>query len=84
MSRIIHQQLWGYNVEEKLLVGVREQKRFNTTAADNGFAYGGEVVSLTLRPPFTTRKIPGIFICHVVNVPVSLIGWAYNVTLVAH
>jgi hypothetical protein len=28
----MHQQLWGYNVEEKLYLGVREQKRLNTTA----------------------------------------------------
>jgi hypothetical protein len=26
----MHQQLWGYKVEEKLYVGVREQKRLNT------------------------------------------------------
>jgi hypothetical protein len=28
----MHQQLWGYKVEEKLYVGVREQKRLSTTA----------------------------------------------------
>jgi hypothetical protein len=28
---IIHQQLWGYKVEAKLNLGVREQKRLNTT-----------------------------------------------------
>jgi hypothetical protein len=28
----MHQQLWGYKVEDKLYVGVREQKRLNTTA----------------------------------------------------
>jgi hypothetical protein len=27
----MHQHLWGYKVEEKLYVGVREQKRLNTT-----------------------------------------------------
>jgi hypothetical protein len=26
----MHQQLWGYKVEEKLDVGVREQKTLNT------------------------------------------------------
>jgi hypothetical protein len=26
----MHQQLWGYKVDEKLYVGVREQKRLNT------------------------------------------------------
>jgi hypothetical protein len=31
---IIHQQLWGYNVEEKLYLGVREQKKLNTTGVD--------------------------------------------------
>jgi hypothetical protein len=32
----IHQQLWGYKVEEKLYLGVREQKRLNTTELDKG------------------------------------------------
>jgi hypothetical protein len=27
---IMHQQIWGYKVEEKLYLGVREQKRLNT------------------------------------------------------
>jgi hypothetical protein len=30
----MYQQLWGYKVEEKLYLGVREQKRLNTTAID--------------------------------------------------
>jgi hypothetical protein len=31
----MHQQLWGYKVEEKLYVGVREQKRLNITDVTN-------------------------------------------------
>jgi hypothetical protein len=31
----MHQQLWGYKVQEKLYVRVREQKRLNTTELDN-------------------------------------------------
>jgi hypothetical protein len=27
----MHQQLWWYKVEDKLYLGVREQKRLNTT-----------------------------------------------------
>jgi hypothetical protein len=30
----MHQQLWGYKVEEKLYVGVRKEKNFNTTAGN--------------------------------------------------
>jgi hypothetical protein len=30
----MYQQLWGYKVEEKLYLGVREQKRLNTTDLD--------------------------------------------------
>jgi hypothetical protein len=30
----MYQQLWGYKVEEKLYLGLREQKRLNTTALD--------------------------------------------------
>jgi hypothetical protein len=28
----MHQQFWGYKVEEKLYLGVHKQKRLNTTA----------------------------------------------------
>jgi hypothetical protein len=31
----MHQQLWGYTVEEKLYVGVREQKRLNTAVLEH-------------------------------------------------
>jgi hypothetical protein len=47
---IIHQQLWGYRVEDKLHLGVREQKRFNTTLLDNWLIVDGDVVRFTLRP----------------------------------
>jgi len=30
----MYQQLWGYKVEEKLYLGVREQKRLNTTGVE--------------------------------------------------
>jgi hypothetical protein len=30
----MYQKLWGYKVEEKLYLGVREQKRLNTTDID--------------------------------------------------
>jgi hypothetical protein len=30
----MHKQLWGYKVEEKLYVGVRKQKRLNTTVLE--------------------------------------------------
>jgi hypothetical protein len=31
----MHQQLWGYKVEEKLYLRVREQKRLNTIGVDD-------------------------------------------------
>jgi hypothetical protein len=31
----MYQQLWGYKVEEKLYLGVREQKRLNTTVLNH-------------------------------------------------
>jgi hypothetical protein len=37
----MYQQLWGYKVEEKLCLGVREQKRLNTTAIDNHWGSDG-------------------------------------------
>jgi hypothetical protein len=30
----MYQQLWGYKVEEKLYLGVREQKMLNITALE--------------------------------------------------
>jgi hypothetical protein len=30
----MYQQLWGYKVEEKLYLGVREQNRLNTTVLE--------------------------------------------------
>jgi hypothetical protein len=34
----MYQQLWEYKVEEKLYLGVREQKRLNTTALEYAHA----------------------------------------------
>jgi hypothetical protein len=31
----MYQQLWGYKVEDKFYLGVREQKRLNTTGLNN-------------------------------------------------
>jgi hypothetical protein len=31
----MYQQLWEYKVEEKLYLGVREQKRLNTTGLEH-------------------------------------------------
>ena len=30
----MHEQLWGYKVEEKIYLGVRKRKRLNITALD--------------------------------------------------
>jgi hypothetical protein len=39
----MQQQLWGYKVEEKLYLGVRKQKRLNTTGVEHRFAlFSGE------------------------------------------
>jgi hypothetical protein len=35
----MYQQLWGYKAEEKLYLGVREQKRLNTTGLDSSAAH---------------------------------------------
>jgi hypothetical protein len=31
----MYQQLWGYKVEDKLYLGVREQKRLNASAVED-------------------------------------------------
>jgi hypothetical protein len=36
----MHQQLWGYKVEEKLHVGVREQKKMLTVSDFHNFTFG--------------------------------------------
>jgi hypothetical protein len=33
----MYQQLWGYKVEDKLYLGVREQKRLYTTGIDEWY-----------------------------------------------
>jgi hypothetical protein len=50
---VIHKQLWRYEVEEKLHLGVRQPKWFNTTVVDNRLTNGGKVISLTRRLRFT-------------------------------
>jgi hypothetical protein len=37
MTWIIHLQLWGYKLKHKLYLGVREQKRLDTTGLHNSF-----------------------------------------------
>jgi hypothetical protein len=40
----MYQQLWGYKVEKKLYLGLREQKRLNTTGlVDTVLAIGPKV-----------------------------------------
>jgi hypothetical protein len=41
----MHQQLWGYKVEEKLYLGVREQTRLNITDLHHAFL----LISIKLR-----------------------------------
>jgi hypothetical protein len=45
----MYQQLWGYKVEEKLYLGVRKQKRLNTT----GLLDAGKEVCLEVNPEKT-------------------------------
>jgi hypothetical protein len=40
----MYQQLWGYKVEEKLYLGVREQKRLNTTVLENRWTNVDEIL----------------------------------------
>jgi hypothetical protein len=48
----MHQQLWGYKVEEKLYLGVREQKRLNTT----GLGYQSLGIPFATRVQFKARN----------------------------
>jgi hypothetical protein len=45
----MNQQLWGYKVEEKLYLGVREQKRLNTTGLTREYFQHRQRVSRTLK-----------------------------------
>jgi hypothetical protein len=55
----------GYKVEDKLHLGVHEQKRLNATSLDNRITNGGDVVSLTRRLLFNPQNgsISGIHLC---------------------
>jgi hypothetical protein len=50
----MYQQLWGYKVEEKLYLGVREQKRLNTTALNDNLEV--PVYFLKAKQGYTVRK----------------------------
>jgi hypothetical protein len=65
----MHQQLRGYKYEDKLYLGVREQKRLNTTAlvhqevkapriSRQSAHEGGKVVSPRHRPPLPPKRYP--------------------------
>ena len=48
----MHQQLWGYKVENKLYLGVGEQKRLNTTDLDYAITVFFQILS---KSSFTSR-----------------------------
>jgi hypothetical protein len=52
----MHQQLWGYKVEEKLYVGVREQKRLTTTGIHHAEAEGNNAQQTLLPVQFHTAS----------------------------
>ena len=55
----MHQQLWGYKVEDKLRLGVRERKRLNTTALDNCYyrpQLDWKVFIVAVNPAFFLRS----------------------------
>jgi hypothetical protein len=55
---IMYQQLWGYKVEKKLYLGVREQKRLHTTALDRAATgIGGYVYSLQINILLYTYRL---------------------------
>jgi hypothetical protein len=56
----MYQQLWGYRVEEKLYLGVREQKRFNTTAAEHvNTVVQKDRCTLHTTRPIVPYEVPG-------------------------
>jgi hypothetical protein len=56
----MHQQLWGYKVEEKLYLGVREQKRLNTAVLQ--CAVGAHCrYTCTVVPRFTALRFAALF-----------------------
>jgi hypothetical protein len=58
----MHQQLWGYNVEEKLYVGVREKnKRLNTTVLED-----------QVSNPILEFGYPGGFLCFIYVVKANI------------
>jgi hypothetical protein len=69
----MYQQLWGYKVEEKLYLGVRGQKRLNTTALNHGISIGS---SINIRTPVCNGpyNIEGLFcpcVCRFIQPSVS-------------
>jgi hypothetical protein len=65
----MYQKLWGYKVEEKLYLGVREQKRLNTTALEPTHIWVGQdptdvktYFTLLLKPKLKRPPCRRIFI----------------------
>ena len=54
----MHQQLWGYKVEGKLYVGVREQKRLNTAGLEHCHKMSSGNASSLGRLAWSGTKLP--------------------------
>jgi hypothetical protein len=62
----MHQQLWGYKVEEKLYLGVRERKRLNTTALDRsttGIVLSNVIALIHSLQPEVSYSVSGCSLC---------------------
>jgi hypothetical protein len=69
--------LWTDVSEKRIASTVRVEKSASEEpewAGGSKFTDGGEVVSLTSRPPFTSRKIPGTHFCQSLTQTQSLIA----------
>jgi hypothetical protein len=58
----MYQQLWGYKVEDKLYLGVREQKRLNTTDIDHKKSTGKMTKAIKMGPVIQALQLKALFV----------------------
>jgi hypothetical protein len=65
----MYQQLWGYKVEEKLYLGVREQKRLNTTGVrfTSQYEEGRGMFTQCVKRGYEPTVASGIVLCLLQN-----------------
>jgi hypothetical protein len=72
---IVYQQLWGYKIEDKLYLGLSEQKRLNTTGLDLLNCSNLRVTQIDLSISLVVDLSLSSFSGVIKQLPKNLLGW---------